>query len=35
LLFWGIALFAVVAISASISIAEEMLEKGGTVHAQA
>lgn len=44
LMFWGIALFAVVAISASISLAEEMLEKvviisslekGGTTHAQA
>ena len=34
LLFWGIALFAAVAISASISIAEEQFEKGGTIHAQ-
>ena len=35
LLFWGIALFAVVAISASVSVAEELLENGGAVHAKA
>ena len=35
LLFWGIALFAAAAISASVSVAEELLEKGGAIHAQA
>ena len=35
LLFWGIALFVAAAISASVSIAEEQLEKGGAIHAKA
>ena len=35
LLFWGIALFAVAAISVSVSVAEELIERGGDIHAQA
>ena len=35
LLFWGIALFAVAAISVSVSVAEELIERGGEIHAQA
>ena len=35
LLFWGVTLFVVAAISAGVSLAEEHLEKGGAVHAQA
>ena len=35
LLFWGMAVFLAAAISASVSVAEEHLEKGGAAHAQA